>query len=272
MRPIFNGRKTRLVYAGAGAVALAIPATAAALTVGPLSTSSGGGNATRSSDVSAVAAAQTSPPALAAPKPAVRTAAQRGCAQLFTVNMGEGAANLIYSTTNPVTLHDLQVLGYIERCQRNPAAQGFVRGYDQHQAQQHAARIAATEAAAAAQAAQSQQAQLSAQAQGQSSQSQTQPQQAASSSGQAAVQPSTSDVSSGGLAGCIIQHESGGDPQATNGQYEGLGQWSPEAWAEDGGTQYAPSPLGASAAQQEAVLSSEGAGGMQQQQGQYDGC
>ena len=270
MRPIFNGRKTRLVYAGAGAVALAIPATAAALTV---ATSTGGGKAARSGDVSAVAAAQTSPPAPAAPKPAVRTAVQRGCAQLFTVNMGEGAANLIYSTTNPVTLHDLQVLGYIERCERNPAAQGFVRDYDQHQAQLQAARIAATEAAAtAAQAAQSQQAQLSAQAQGQSYQSQIQPQQAASSSGQAAVQPSTSDVSSGGLAGCIIQHESGGDPQATNGQYEGLGQWSPAAWAQDGGTQYAPSPLGASAAQQEAVLSSEGAGGMQQQQGQYDGC
>jgi Transglycosylase-like domain len=260
MRPIFNGRKTRLVYAGTGAVALAIPATAAALTVGPLSTSTGGGNAARSSDVSAVAAAQASPPALPARKPPARTAAQRGCAQVFTVNMGEGAANLIYSRTNAVTLHDLQVLGYIERCQRNPAAQGFVRDYDQHQAHLHAARIAATEAAAAAQAAQSQQPQLSAQSQRQSSESQTQPQQAAS------------DVSSGGPRGCIIQHESGGNPQATNGQYEGLGQWSPAAWAEDGGTQYAPSPLGASAAEQEAVLNSEGAAGMQQQQGQYDGC
>jgi Transglycosylase-like domain len=236
MRPIFNGRKTRLVCAGAGAVALAIPATAAALTVGPLSPSTGGGNATRLSDVSAVAAAQTSPLAIAARKPAVRTAAERGCAKLFTVNMGEGAANLIYSTIKPVTLHNLRVLGYIERCQRNRAAQGFVRGYDQHQARLHAARIATAEAEAAAQTAQSQ------------------------------------HPSSGGLAGCIIQHESGGNPQARNGQYEGLGQWSPAAWAQDGGTRYAPSPSGASAAQQEAVLDSEGAAGMRQQQGQYDGC
>jgi hypothetical protein len=128
------------------------------------------------------------------------------------------------------------VLGYIERCQRNRAAQGFVRGYDQHQAHLHAARMATAEAAAAARAAQSR-------------------------------QPSI-----GGLAGCIIQHESGGNPQARNGQYQGLGQWSPAAWAQDGGTRYASSPLGASAAQQEAVLNSEGAAGMRQQQGQYDGC
>jgi hypothetical protein len=257
MRPIFNGRKTRLVYAGTGAVALAIPATAAALTVGPLSTSPDGGSPARSAYVGPVAAAHSSSPAVAARKPAVRTAAQRGCAKLFTVNMGEGAANLIYSTTQPVARHDLRVLGYIERCQRNPAAQGFVRGYDQYRAQVHAVRIAAAEAAAAAQAAQSQR-QLSTPAE--SSQSQTQ------------SQPSTSGASSSGVEGCIIQHESGGNPQATNGQYQGLGQWSPAAWAADGGTRYAPSPSGASAAQQEAVLSNEGAAGMEQQQGQYDGC
>jgi hypothetical protein len=234
MRPIFNGRKTRLVFAGGGTVALAIPATAAALTVGPLSTQHGGRNAARSNDVSAVAAAQTSPLAVAARKPTVRIAAQRGCAKLFTVNMGQGAANLIYSTTKPVTLHNLRVLGNIERCQRNRGAQGFVRGYDRRQAHRHAARIATAEAAA--QAARSQY------------------------------------PSGGGLEACIIQHESGGNPQARNGQYEGLGQWSPAAWAQDGGTQYAPSPLGASAAQQEAVLRSEGGAGMRQQQGQYDGC
>jgi hypothetical protein len=236
MRPIFNRRRTRLVCAGGGAVALAIPATAAALTVGPLSTPNGGGNAARSGDVTAVAAAQILPAAAAARKPAVRTAAQRGCAKLFTVNMGMGAANLIYSTTKPVTRHNFRVLGYIERCQRNRAAQGFVRGYDQRQAHLHAARIAAAKAAAVAKAAHSQ------------------------------------HPSSSGLAACIIQHESGGNPQARNGQYEGLGQWSPAAWAQDGGTRYAPTPLGASAAQQEAVLNSEGAAGMRQQQGQYDGC
>ena len=236
MRPIFNGRKTRLVCAGAGAVALAIPATAAALTVGPLSTPDGSGNTVRSSDMSAVAAAQTSPVEVEARKPAVRTAAQRGCAKLFTVDVGKGAANLIYSTTKPVTLHNLRLLGYIERCQRNRAAQRFVRSYDHHQAHLHADRIATADPAATAHAAQSQ------------------------------------HVSIGGLAGCIIQHESGGNPHARNGQYEGLGQWSPAAWAQDGGTRYAPSPSGASAAQQLAVLNSEGAAGMRQQQGQYDGC
>ncbi len=263
MRPNFNGRKTRLVYAGMGAVALAIPATAAALAVGPVSISPSGGIAARSSDVKAVVAAAAPPRALAARKQAVHTAAQRDCAKLFTVSMGERAANRIYSRTNRVTRHDLRVLGHIERCQRNPAAQGVVRGYDRHRAHLHAARIATAKAAAhaaAAHAAQPRQPRLSAEAQGQPSQSETQPQQAAG------------DVAISGLEACVIQHESGGNPQATNGQYEGLGQWSPPAWAQDGGTQYAPTPLGASAAEQEAVLNSEGAAGMEQQQGQYDGC
>jgi hypothetical protein len=265
MRPNFNGRKTRLVYAGMGAVALAIPAAAAALTVGPLSASTGGGNTARSSDVKAVVAAVAPPPAPAAHKAAVRTAAQRGCAKVFTVSTGERAAKRIYSGTKPVTRHDLRVLGYIERCQRNPAAKRFVREYDRRHAHRHAARIAAAKAVAAkaataAQAAQTRRPHLSTEAQGQPSQPQTQP------------QPAAGEVAISALEACIIQHESGGNPQATNGQYEGLGQWSPAAWAEDGGTRYAPTPLGASAAVQEAVLSSEGAAGMEQQQGQYDGC
>ncbi len=74
------------------------------------------------------------------------------------------------------------------------------------------------------------------------------------------------------LEACIIQHESGGDPRAVNGQYEGIGQWEPAAWASDGGLRYASSPLGASYSQQEAVLRGEGEAGMIQQQGQYDGC
>jgi hypothetical protein len=84
----------------------------------------------------------------------------------------------------------------------------------------------------------------------------------------------TSSVSapSSSLEQCIIEHESGGNAQAVNGPYEGEGQWSPSAWAQDGGTRYAASPLGASAAQQEQVLAGEGAAGMAQQQGQYDGC
>jgi Transglycosylase-like domain len=74
------------------------------------------------------------------------------------------------------------------------------------------------------------------------------------------------------LESCIIFNESHGDPEAVNGQYEGIGQWSPTAWAEDGGTRYASTPLGASYAEQEVVLRSEGDSGMSQQQGQYDGC
>jgi hypothetical protein len=258
MRPNFNGRKTRLVYAGVGAIALAIPATAAALTVGPFSPSARGGNAPRSGDVKAVVAAVAPPQARVARERAVRTAAQRDCVKLFTVSMGKRAADRIYSRTKPVTRHDLRELGRIERCQRNPAAERFVREYDRRHAHRHAARVAA--AKAAAQAPRSRQPHRSTEAQGQPSQSQTQP------------QPTASEVAISGLEACIIERESGGDPEATNGQYEGLGQWSPAAWAEDGGTQYAPTPLGASAAEQEAVLSSEGAAGMEQQQGQYDGC
>lgn len=84
---------------------------------------------------------------------------------------------------------------------------------------------------------------------------------------------SPSRASSGsGLESCIIAHESGGNPQAVNGQYGGIGQWSPEAWAQDGGTKYSSSPTGASYSEQLAVLHGEGAAQQVQQQGQYDGC
>ncbi|MBV9421909.1 MAG: hypothetical protein JOZ98_03285 [Solirubrobacterales bacterium] len=146
MRPITGGRRTRLIYAGAGAVVLVVPATAVAFTAGPLSAPNGAANA-----------APSGAPRTVTPKRrTVRTAAQRDCTKLFTVNMGEGAANLIYSGTSTATEHDLEVLGYIERCQRNPAAQGFVRGYDRHRAQIHDARVAAGQAAAAQAAAQAQ--------------------------------------------------------------------------------------------------------------------
>lgn len=90
-----------------------------------------------------------------------------------------------------------------------------------------------------------------------------------------AVSPTTAPAAaapSGGLAACIISHESGGNPEAVNGQYGGIGQWSPTAWQQDGGTRYASSPTGASYAEQVAVLDGEGAAGMVQQQGQWDGC
>jgi hypothetical protein len=57
-----------------------------------------------------------------------------------------------------------------------------------------------------------------------------------------------------GLAACIVRSESGGNPRAVNGQYSGIAQWSPEAWARMGGTRYASSPTGASYQEQLTVL------------------
>ena len=74
------------------------------------------------------------------------------------------------------------------------------------------------------------------------------------------------------LEACIIRKESGGDPQAVSGIYSGIGQWEQSRWESDGGLRYAPSPTGATYAQQEKVLRGEGEAGMIDQQGQYDGC
>lgn len=65
----------------------------------------------------------------------------------------------------------------------------------------------------------------------------------------------TSRYKPSGLAACIVSHESGGNPNATNGQYHGIAQWSAEAWARHGGHKYAADPLGASYDQQLQVLS-----------------
>lgn len=75
-----------------------------------------------------------------------------------------------------------------------------------------------------------------------------------------------------GHAACIISHESGGNPQATNGQYAGIGQWSPSSWAHYSHGRYGSSPLNATYSEQLGVLLSEGDAGMSNQQGQYDGC
>jgi hypothetical protein len=61
-------------------------------------------------------------------------------------------------------------------------------------------------------------------------------------------------MSATGLAACIVQRESGGNPQASNGTHTGIGQWTGEAWARHGGLRYASSPLGASYQQQLQVL------------------
>lgn len=86
------------------------------------------------------------------------------------------------------------------------------------------------------------------------------------------VVPSTSDLTS--LEACIIQHESGGNPEAVSpsGTFEGLGQWEESTWIADGGAQYASTPLGASYSEQEQVLANEGVEGQEQQQAQWDGC
>lgn len=82
----------------------------------------------------------------------------------------------------------------------------------------------------------------------------------------------TTAVPASGYAACIIQAESGGNPQAVNGRYMGIGQWEQSRWLSDGGGRYAPTPLGATYSQQVAILNGEGAAGMHQQQGQYDHC
>lgn len=74
------------------------------------------------------------------------------------------------------------------------------------------------------------------------------------------------------LEACIIRNESGGDPNAVNGQYKGIGQWSPWSWSHYSHGKYGPSPLDATYAEQEKVLRGEGEAGMIEQQGQYDGC
>jgi hypothetical protein len=230
MRPIAHGRNKRLIYAGVGVVALAIPATAAALTARSLSSPKHAARPASSSAPHVVTVNHRS-------HRTVRTAARRGCGKLFTVNMGEGAANLIYSGTGAVTLHNLKVLGYIERCQRNPAAQGFVRGYDQYQARRHRDRAAAAEAAAvaAAHAAQQQQQQV------------ISPAQQASS-----VTASAASAGGSSLPACTWQPESGGNPSAVNPSSGAGGyyQITPSTWQAYGGS---GAPQNASLAQQTAI-------------------
>ena len=55
---------------------------------------------------------------------------QQHCSKLFTVQMGERAANAVFSQSTWPTIKQFKLLGYIERCQKNPNAQGFIRSYD----------------------------------------------------------------------------------------------------------------------------------------------
>lgn len=93
-----------------------------------------------------------------------------------------------------------------------------------------------------------------------------------STTGSTVVTQSVGSVTPSSYERCIINAESGGRPNAVNGQYSGIGQWSVTQWQADGGGRYSSTPLGASYSQQEIILRGEGRAGMGQQQGRYDPC
>jgi hypothetical protein len=175
---------------------------------------------------------------------------------LFTVKMGERAGQAVYAGTSPVAEHQLMMLGRIEKCQRNPAASRFVRGYNRNQGKLHSARAIAAHAAAVAAA---ERARAAAQV---SSQPQT-------SQSQAPVSSSSSSSSSGGsssysggysIPSSVVQCESGGNWHAVNSSSGAGGAYQimPSTWQAYGGSGL---PQDASPAQQSAIAAKIWAGG-----------
>lgn len=80
--------------------------------------------------------------AIVLPAVANASATRPGCDKRYTVAMGHRAAHAVYDGTRHVTLHDLRLLGYIERCQRHPANQARVRTFDRHMDVLHRYRVA----------------------------------------------------------------------------------------------------------------------------------
>lgn len=67
----------------------------------------------------------------------------RHCDRLYTVSQDMRIARSIFSSPRGVTLDQFRLLGYMERCQRVPAAQKFTRWYNRHLRKLRQARIAA---------------------------------------------------------------------------------------------------------------------------------
>jgi LysM repeat protein len=89
---------------------------------------------------------------------------------------------------------------------------------------------------------------------------------------QSAQSTQTATTYSGGSAfqQCVIQRESGGNPNAWNGSYYGLYQFSASTWAEYGGN---PADFGhASVAEQNQVFANAMAAGGESNWAPYDGC
>jgi rare lipoprotein A (peptidoglycan hydrolase) len=72
----------------------------------------------------------------------------RHCTKLYTVSQDMRIARTVFAGTGSVTLDQFKLLGYMERCQRVPAAQKFTRWYNRHLRSLHRARIAASKVVA----------------------------------------------------------------------------------------------------------------------------